>query len=580
MAPAAGSGTSGGRCRCRAAPLRLLLALAAAAAAGGAAGEQPPWAAPGLAWQYQLGEAFAWPGSALPGVGLYSIDLESTSAATVAAMRAAGAVPVCYFSTQYEAWREDAASFAPADIGAPLDGWPGEAWVDTRSAGVREIMRQRIARCAAKGFVAVDPDNTDGYEAATGFPLSAATALDYLTFLSQAARAAGLGVGLKNTLGLVTRASVESLWDFAINEQCHQYRECGRLAPFADAGRPIFNVEYAWKGDNATLQAGACAQAVGSYPPTNTIGKALALRRLPWVGCALPGGGPPAPASPRPPPPGGASPSPSPGPAAPPPSPPPSPAPGGGCGQGVGVPLYVDPCDGAGCAWTAFRQGLATPGGPRQLVILNPNNGPGAAKQGSYARLVAELHGAGVTTLGYVSTRYGRRDAAAARRDVSRWLSWYPELGGIFLDEGSDSCARRLYYQALVRRMHAAPGAAPRVAALNWGTDGPACYLDPSAPGAGDAFDLVVNFEGSYASYARWTPAPWTAGVPRERLWHLVHSAPPGSLAPALALSKERRAGWVFVTPDALPGNPWDSLPRDWAAQLAGAADAACPARG
>lgn len=37
----------------------------------------------------------------------------------------------------------------------------------------------------------------------------------------------------------------------------------------------------------------------------------------------------------------------------------------------------------------------------------------------------------------------------------------------------------------------------------------------------------------------------------------------------AMALSKVRRAGWVYVTPDDLP-NPWDTLPSEayWTAEL------------
>jgi hypothetical protein len=40
----------------------------------------------------------------------------------------------------------------------------------------------------------------------------------------------------------------------------------------------------------------------------------------------------------------------------------------------------------------------------------------------------------------------------------------------------------------------------------------------------------------------------------------------------AVSLSKQRSAGWIYVTPDDLP-NPWDTLPLDpyWSAELAAA---------
>jgi hypothetical protein len=47
------------------------------------------------AWQYQIGETFKMPEHVIPGVKVYVIDGE-TSAETVAAMKAAGLLPICY----------------------------------------------------------------------------------------------------------------------------------------------------------------------------------------------------------------------------------------------------------------------------------------------------------------------------------------------------------------------------------------------------------------------------------------------------------------------------------------------------
>ena len=33
-------------------------------------------------------------------------------------------------------------------------------------------------------------------------------------------------------------------FDAALNEQCHQYSECGPLSAFVEAGKPVFGVEY------------------------------------------------------------------------------------------------------------------------------------------------------------------------------------------------------------------------------------------------------------------------------------------------------------------------------------------------
>jgi hypothetical protein len=51
----------------------------------------------------------------------------------------------------------------PADwgvraIGKDMEGWPGEKWVDVRAAGVRKVMRARLADAKAMGCDGVDPE--------------------------------------------------------------------------------------------------------------------------------------------------------------------------------------------------------------------------------------------------------------------------------------------------------------------------------------------------------------------------------------------------------------------------------------
>lgn len=206
----------------------------------------------------------------MPGVQVYIFDLDIAADTILALRRKDSAVrAICYFSTQFENWRADAGRFRATDLGKPLGNWPGERWVDIRSASVRSIMRARIARAKAAGCDGVDPDNTDGYSTDTGFPLTPADALAFLAFLSAEAHAAGLGIGLKNSLGLIN-STTQALWDWAINEQCWYYNECGLYRPFA-ASKPIFGVEYC---DETPLDPGCfCGRAAAT-------GYAFLLKRL------------------------------------------------------------------------------------------------------------------------------------------------------------------------------------------------------------------------------------------------------------------------------------------------------------
>ncbi len=49
-------------------------------------------------------------------------------------------------------------------------------------------------------------------------------------------------VGLKNDLDQV--AELVDWFDWALNEECHQFEECDLLEPFVAAGRAVFGVEY------------------------------------------------------------------------------------------------------------------------------------------------------------------------------------------------------------------------------------------------------------------------------------------------------------------------------------------------
>lgn len=150
---------------------------------------------------------------------------------------------ICYFNAGgSETWRSDYTQFLAADIGKKLDKWEGENWIDTRSVNVRNIMRARIALARTKGCDAVDPDNMDGYATSSGFPLTQATAIDYMQFLSAQAKANGLLVGLKNAGQIVPQ--VLNITDFAVNEQCVQYAECAQWTPYIAAGKPVFHIEY------------------------------------------------------------------------------------------------------------------------------------------------------------------------------------------------------------------------------------------------------------------------------------------------------------------------------------------------
>jgi hypothetical protein len=250
--------------------VKLLCSAALALGALPASAEaqtSPTWWKPGrdTTWQWQLTGKL----NLTYNVKVYDVDLFDTPASTITALHNAGRKVVCYFSAgSRENWRPDSSKFLASDLGSYLDGWAGERWLKITSTNVRNIMKARLDLAAAKGCDGVEPDNVDGYTNDNGLGLTAAQQLDYNRFIATNAHMRNLAVGLKNDVDQISQLA--SYFDFAVNEQCHQYSECGDYSYFTKAMKPVFNAEYARKYKNNTNDARTklCASSRANYLQT------------------------------------------------------------------------------------------------------------------------------------------------------------------------------------------------------------------------------------------------------------------------------------------------------------------------
>ena len=185
---------------------------------------------------------------------VYDIDMFENNSTTIDGLHKQGRKVICYFSAgSFENWRSDVTSFNnKTDLGKPLDGWPGEWWLNTNSSNVRSIMLSRLDLAVTKGCDGVDPDNVDGYDNDNGLSLTQADAIDYVKFLADAAHARYLSLGLKNAGEIIPQ--VLGMMQWAVNEQCGQYGECDTWQPFVEAGKPVFNIEYPDGAPNVAAQ--------------------------------------------------------------------------------------------------------------------------------------------------------------------------------------------------------------------------------------------------------------------------------------------------------------------------------------
>ena len=215
-----------------------------------AAAVPPRWTPkPGVQWQWQLSSTPTTAELATAyaaGARAFDIDGDGASAATVKAIHSlgAGVGAVCYIDVGgWEDYRSDAAKFPASVKGKTMNGWPSERWLDIRQTAVlKPLMQARVKMCASKGFDAVEPDLLDGYQNATGFPITAAQQITYNRMIADLAHAAGLSVAQKGDID--QSAQLQPYFDWTLNEQCGQYNECGALAPYKAAGKAVWIVEY------------------------------------------------------------------------------------------------------------------------------------------------------------------------------------------------------------------------------------------------------------------------------------------------------------------------------------------------
>lgn len=163
-----------------------------------------------------------------------------------------GKAAICYVNVgAWEDWRDDADDFPESVLGNDYDGWPGERWLDVRNLKVvLPIMQKRFEDAAAKGCQGIDPDNMNGWSVDTGFPISFNDQLIYNEAISREIRRLGMLSGLKNDNEQAV--VLEPYSDFAVVEECAQYKECDGFDIFIQKNKPVFVVEYTeyWTENN------------------------------------------------------------------------------------------------------------------------------------------------------------------------------------------------------------------------------------------------------------------------------------------------------------------------------------------
>jgi hypothetical protein len=218
--------------------------------------------------------------------------------------------------------------------------------------------------------------------------------------------------------------------------------------------------------------------------------------------------------------------------------------------QSISIPAYFDPRRTS--YWTQATATASRVG----VMIMNPDSGPGKAKNSDYVNAVKNAQAAGIKVIGYVHTREGKRKAMDVKTEIDQYKTWYA-VDGIFLDEVAGSTKNLTYYTDITNYIRSRKGT---LVMLNPGTVPVENYIKLA--------DITIVFEDTYSKYQNWQPPAWLFNYPANKFAHLVHRASDTTqMNNAIELAVKRKAGTIYVTDDVLP-NPWDTLPTYWTNEL------------
>lgn len=71
------------------------------------------------------------------------------------------------------------------------------------------------------------------------------------------------------------------------------------------------------------------------------------------------------------------------------------------------------------------------------IVIVNLDNGVGDKEDSYYQNIIQKLKKDLKVPVGYIPSNYAQRDQEEFKAEVDRWLKFYPEIEGFFIDEVS-----------------------------------------------------------------------------------------------------------------------------------------------
>jgi hypothetical protein len=148
-------------------------------------------------------------------------------------------------------------------------------------------------------------------------------------------------------------------------------------------------------------------------------------------------------------------------------------------------------------------------------VVINPNNGPGDARDSNYVDTIRKLKAKGFRVVGYVHTSYGQRSLYGVLTDINKWMYLYGanNIDGFFIDETSNNM-RKYYYYGTIYTYVKSKG---KFVILNTGTNVDTRYFNIS--------DKIVVFENGENDFEKFQYNNY-GSINSDRVCSIVYGTP------------------------------------------------------
>ncbi len=177
----------------------------------------------------------------------------------------------------------------------------------------------------------------------------------------------------------------------------------------------------------------------------------------------------------------------------------------------------------------------------RLIAVVNPDNGAGTTKSLFYEDIINRLIINNKIPIGYIPTNYGSRNIDDVKNELDRWLAFYPNIEGFFIDEVSGNINDYQYYEEIFFYIKSK---GDFFTVLNVGSYPNESYFniaDNIVVYEGDVNNLNISVCDSYSNKSSI----------------IVYN---GTETDMENIIKNSNCNYVYITDDNLP-NPYDTLP-------------------